>query len=575
MPAQSKAQQRFMGMVHAVQKGDMEAPSKEIEKAADSMTDKAAKDFASTKHKGLPGHVKKENKIDLEDEDLPSAVVPGVSVENTMKTYDASCGCFRTEVVNEAKEEWAGLDTIKRGGYGSPTLRNGDKVRMVVDARKNKYYNGVINGSSIKWEDGAKSELSLSMQASNRGDLQVLRPTTKNESVGVNEQIEIVLNENLDEGIVKDMILTAMIAISAIGGTAYLDNSIGRQLKAGNSVEVSMGQQIFNGNKLNKDTYVLTVNPKQTQPVKIDTSKSTITLNTSNISNSKIKSAVRDQMKKIDPSLDNQKIDKGSKDAASKIKFGYHSGVSIGQGADGNYGLRGPGHFGLGYDIGESADVNQNAVMASIEDLPNNRTQKNFPLPTNRVLWNATGKVCEGRPVVERIKMYEKKGGGWREGVADDEQVYNSLKELHSERKQVKEIKESVRAILKKKVQTESKLNEDISDIVMSGLQMIGIVASSLFLRFLIRYMIGEFLKSTKDTTMNGIKSIIQGVKNAWTSLKNISRIRELEKELKDDEDIKHAILHPKTVDFAKVLRIKLEAKDYDLISKITRNNFR
>jgi hypothetical protein len=207
MTAQSKAQQRFMGMVHAAQKGDLENPSKEVEKAADSMTDKAAKDFASTKHKGLPNHVKKENKIDLEDEDLPSAVLP-VSAENTMKGYDASCGCFRTE----------------------------------------------------------------------------------------------------------------------------------------------------------------------------------------------------------------------------------------------------------------SADVNQNAVMASIEDLPNNRTQKNFPLPTNRVLWNATGKVCEGRPVVERIKMYEKKGGGWREGVKGDEQVFNSLKELYYERKQVEEIKESVRAILKKKVQTESKLNEDLTD---------------------------------------------------------------------------------------------------------------
>jgi hypothetical protein len=223
----------------------------------------------------------------------------------------------------------------------------------------------------------------------------------------------------------------------------------------------------------------------------------------------------------------------------------------------------------------EGADVNQNAVMASIEDLPNNRTQKNFPLPTNRILWNATGKVCEGRPVVERIKMYEKKGGGWREGIADDEQVYNSLKELHSERKQVEEIKESVRAILKKKVQTESKLNEDISDIVMSGLQMIGVIGAGFFLRFLIRYMIGEFLKSTKDTTMNGIKSIIQGVKNAWSSLKNMSRINQLEKELESDADIKHAVSHPRTVDFAKVLKQKLDKKDYDLISKITRNNFR
>jgi hypothetical protein len=61
MPAQSKAQQRFMGMVHAAQKGDMESPSPEVSKAADSMSDKDVKDFASTSHKGLPD--KKEEQI--------------------------------------------------------------------------------------------------------------------------------------------------------------------------------------------------------------------------------------------------------------------------------------------------------------------------------------------------------------------------------------------------------------------------------------------------------------------------------------------------------------------------------
>ena len=60
MPAQSKAQQRFMGMVHATQKGDMKNPSPEVEKAADSMSDKDAKDFASTSHKRLPNRVKTE-----------------------------------------------------------------------------------------------------------------------------------------------------------------------------------------------------------------------------------------------------------------------------------------------------------------------------------------------------------------------------------------------------------------------------------------------------------------------------------------------------------------------------------
>jgi hypothetical protein len=58
MPAVSKAQQKFMGMVHAAQKGDMETPSPEVQKAADSISDKDAKDFASTSHKGLPDKVK-------------------------------------------------------------------------------------------------------------------------------------------------------------------------------------------------------------------------------------------------------------------------------------------------------------------------------------------------------------------------------------------------------------------------------------------------------------------------------------------------------------------------------------
>lgn len=57
MPAQSKAQQRFMGMVHAAQKGEMK-PKGQVAKAAKSMTKKAATDFASTKHKDLPEKIK-------------------------------------------------------------------------------------------------------------------------------------------------------------------------------------------------------------------------------------------------------------------------------------------------------------------------------------------------------------------------------------------------------------------------------------------------------------------------------------------------------------------------------------
>lgn len=51
--AVSKKQQRFMGMVHAAQKGEKPA-SKEVAKVAKDMGKKDAKDFAATKHKGLP-----------------------------------------------------------------------------------------------------------------------------------------------------------------------------------------------------------------------------------------------------------------------------------------------------------------------------------------------------------------------------------------------------------------------------------------------------------------------------------------------------------------------------------------
>ena len=54
MPAVSRAQQRFMGMVYATKKGDMANPSPEVAQAAASMKKSDAKDFASTKHKKLP-----------------------------------------------------------------------------------------------------------------------------------------------------------------------------------------------------------------------------------------------------------------------------------------------------------------------------------------------------------------------------------------------------------------------------------------------------------------------------------------------------------------------------------------
>jgi hypothetical protein len=58
--AVSKKQQRFMGMVHATQKGE-KAPSKKVANVAKDMGKKDAEDFAATKHKGLPEKKKSDD----------------------------------------------------------------------------------------------------------------------------------------------------------------------------------------------------------------------------------------------------------------------------------------------------------------------------------------------------------------------------------------------------------------------------------------------------------------------------------------------------------------------------------
>ena len=62
MSSKSKQQQKFMGMAHALKKGEMKPSdaSPELKKVAKSMSDKDVKDFASTSHKGLPKKVKQE-----------------------------------------------------------------------------------------------------------------------------------------------------------------------------------------------------------------------------------------------------------------------------------------------------------------------------------------------------------------------------------------------------------------------------------------------------------------------------------------------------------------------------------
>jgi hypothetical protein len=92
MPAVSKAQQRFMGMVHAADKGETPA-SPEVAKVSADMKDSDAKDFASTKHDGLPDHVKEQLKslvreVIREKNGMNEMSGNDVHFKHIMKMYD-------------------------------------------------------------------------------------------------------------------------------------------------------------------------------------------------------------------------------------------------------------------------------------------------------------------------------------------------------------------------------------------------------------------------------------------------------------------------------------------------------
>ncbi len=121
MPATSKAQQKFMGMVHGLQKGTVKPSdaSAKVKKVADSMSDKDAEDFASTKHKKLPNKVKKEiiaklrELVRIELEGTCGYAPDGkLDVHNTDKLTPAGPHLLKKKKKNESVNE----KTVSIGG---------------------------------------------------------------------------------------------------------------------------------------------------------------------------------------------------------------------------------------------------------------------------------------------------------------------------------------------------------------------------------------------------------------------------------------------------------------------------
>jgi len=133
--AVSKAQQKFMGMVHATQKGE-KAPSKDVAKVAKEMGTKDAKDFASTKHKGLP-EKKTDEGFDADSKvgdtfktAKGTATKTATGVKHTRDKYDYDPGSDdkddkkRKEAARKAKKESIDPEQFK------------EKFTKMVEAKK-------------------------------------------------------------------------------------------------------------------------------------------------------------------------------------------------------------------------------------------------------------------------------------------------------------------------------------------------------------------------------------------------------------------------------------------------------
>ena len=87
MPALSKKQQKFMGLVLAYKRGEVPASkvSKNVKQVAAAMSEKELEKYAGTKHKGLPTKVKKEDIMTIPVSELKkiiNSVVSDVINEN-------------------------------------------------------------------------------------------------------------------------------------------------------------------------------------------------------------------------------------------------------------------------------------------------------------------------------------------------------------------------------------------------------------------------------------------------------------------------------------------------------------
>ena len=122
MPAASKQQQKFMGIVRAIQKGDVPASkfSKAAQKAAKSMKKGSVKKYAATKHDDLPKKVKEMHESMLNENPAVIATAARMAIQN-------------------AKGKKVSVNTARQSSYADRDPQAHKKAKGIFQRIKDKF----------------------------------------------------------------------------------------------------------------------------------------------------------------------------------------------------------------------------------------------------------------------------------------------------------------------------------------------------------------------------------------------------------------------------------------------------
>ena len=160
MPAASKQQQKFMGIVRAIQKGDVPASkfSKAAQKAAKSMKKSSVKKYAATKHDDLPKKVKEMYESMLNENPAVIATAARMAIQN-----------------KQGKK--VSVNTARQSSYASKDPSAHKKAKSIFQRIKDKF--------SKKKDDKPKKQSAPTTAAD-------FRRRRRGESINENDKVKVL-----------------------------------------------------------------------------------------------------------------------------------------------------------------------------------------------------------------------------------------------------------------------------------------------------------------------------------------------------------------------------------------------